>query len=222
MDHIDEFDTGDILLFSGNGVFPSGFIEFMTDSNISHIGMIVKNPMINGARADGLYVFESTAYIDTMNVENNQYTMGVQINSLDAVVKVTDGAIYWRRLITNRDQTFTDTMDNLYKLTYGASYDINPEDWVKAYFDIISGNEQKTDEFICSALAAFVYLKLGHLYDPVEWSIIRPVDWAKAGTDESRLRLKDCSLDLPLVLKANPEPPGMLSRLYSYLASWFS
>jgi hypothetical protein len=216
MQHINDFDTGDILLFSGNGVFPSGFIELMTDSAISHIGIVVRNPLINGTCANGLYVFESTAFIDTMNVENNQYTAGVQINSLDAVIAVTNGAIYWRRLVTTRDTTFTDTMNDVYRLTYGATYDFNPEDWVKAYFDIVAGNETKTTEFICSALATFVYQKLGLLYDPVQWSIIRPVDWATAGTDTSRLRLKDCSLDPPVLLKANPEPPGILARIYAW------
>ena len=41
--NINDLETGDIILFSGN-YYISRFIEFITNSKFSHIGVIIKNP----------------------------------------------------------------------------------------------------------------------------------------------------------------------------------
>ena len=41
--NINELETGDIILFSGN-YFISNIIEFITNSKYSHIAVIIKNP----------------------------------------------------------------------------------------------------------------------------------------------------------------------------------
>jgi len=227
--NFDLFDTGDILLFSGNGLFPSELIEFMTDSDISHVGMVLRNPIIDNQQRTGLYIFESTAFINAPNIENGKYTDGVQINELSQVFSTTDGAIYWRRLRADRNKDFDQVVRGLYKLTYGASYDFDPVDWVKAFFDITYGNEEKEDTFICSALLAFVFDRLGYLLKPVNWTIVRPVDWATVtmqNNNSSRVHLASCELEPAVLVKPNQIKPvpssGILDKLYSYVSSVYS
>lgn len=202
--HIDMFDTGDILLFSGSGIFPSKIIEFMTDSDISHIGIVLKNPCIFGKQYEGYYIFESTAFIDAKNVESGKYTSGVQINELSKVFDTTNGSIFWRKLNVDRNKDFNEIMEQSYRLTKGASYDYDPEDWIKAFFDIHTGDEEKNTEYICSALASFLYDRLGLLQKPVDWTIVRPVDWVTVSdqnNNNSRIHLTNSSLDKPLKVK---------------------
>ena len=40
---IDELETGDIILFSGN-YFLSYIVEYFTNSIYSHVGVVLKNP----------------------------------------------------------------------------------------------------------------------------------------------------------------------------------
>ena len=46
---IDELETGDIILFSGN-YFLSYIVEYFTKSIYSHVGVVLKNPNLGDAK----------------------------------------------------------------------------------------------------------------------------------------------------------------------------
>lgn len=203
------FQTGDILLFSNNEIFPSVLVEDFTHSKYSHVGIILRDPKFPVASYEGLYVLESTGYIDAKDVENHKYQVGVQINELSKVYNVTDGQIYWRRLIASRGDDFNQIFSEVLKITNGKDYDFNLADWIKAYFDWHFGNEQKENEFICSALAAFLYDRLGFLEKPVDWTIVRPVDWGtEFPSKDLRVHTINCQLEPEIQIRfQNPDDP---------------
>tara|TARA_Y100000817_G_scaffold37886_1_gene26087 strand:- start:34 stop:342 length:309 start_codon:yes stop_codon:yes gene_type:complete len=55
--------TGDILLFSyqGNSIF-SSFIKYFTGSQITHVGMVLKDPVFIQPSLKGYYVWESGSF----------------------------------------------------------------------------------------------------------------------------------------------------------------
>jgi hypothetical protein len=58
--------------------------------------------------------------------------------------------------------------------------------------------EQQTSSFWCSALAAFIYVKLGLLGQNVPWSLVSPKEW---GTERSEtLKFLECYLDKEVAL----------------------
>jgi hypothetical protein len=199
--HHEEFKTGDILLFSGKDYFPSKCIEDLTHSKYSHVGIILRDPVLDGSEYKGLFIFESTDWIDVDDVEDHKIKSGVQVNELSKIYNEPDGDIYWRRLNTDRDDDFYKIMRNIHKTTYDKDYDFDPMDWIKAYFDI-DYNDQKTYEFICSALVAYTYDQLNLLVKPVEWTIVRPKDLGTEDPpDKRRVQLINCTLDKEICIK---------------------
>ena len=65
------FNTGDIILFQDtkrNTLLDwlGYFIQYFTKSKYSHVGMVVKDPLIKGKTITGIYLLESTAF-DAIN-----------------------------------------------------------------------------------------------------------------------------------------------------------
>jgi hypothetical protein len=171
--------------------------------------MILRDPDFGYESFKGLYILESTGYIDAKDVEDHKYKIGVQINRLSKIYDITDGTIYWRRLHTTRNENFYQIISEVHKITHDKGYDFDPDDWVKAFFDWHSGNEQKENVFICSALLSFIYDRLGYLEKPVEWTIVRPKDW---GTEDPpkdrRVHIVNCQLDPMIQIRFNnPDDP---------------
>ena len=68
---IDELETGDIILFSGN-YFLSYIVEYFTNSLYSHVGVVLKNPNLGDARFKGIYLLES-GFENTPDPEKSSY-----------------------------------------------------------------------------------------------------------------------------------------------------
>ena len=51
--------TLDVLLFEGTSVWPSKLIEWITDSQYSHVGLGALNPTYIDAQLEGEYMIES-------------------------------------------------------------------------------------------------------------------------------------------------------------------
>ena len=93
---IDELETGDIILFSGN-YFLSYIIEYFTNSIYSHVGVVLKNPNLGDAKFKGIYLLES-GFENTPDPENHRIKKGVQIINLEDKIKNFKGRIYVRKL----------------------------------------------------------------------------------------------------------------------------
>jgi hypothetical protein len=64
-------------------------------------------------------------------------------------------------------------MKEIHDCVFNKPYDIVVRDWIEAYCKK-DPDPQKISRFWCSALAAFIYTKVGLLDEKTDWSIIRP------------------------------------------------
>lgn len=196
-----DYDTGDILLFSDKTYIPSRIIEYVTDSKYSHTGIILRDPTYINPDLKGLYILESTGCSNIMDAEDKKIKFGVQIRKFEPVYETYDGAIMWRRLHIDRDEKFCQTIKDIHDVIHNKPYDINPKDWVESLFDIKLGNVQVTSRFFCSALVTYIYDKLGLVDKGTPWTIIRPKDLGTENIQTNRIKIINCILDKEIVIK---------------------
>lgn len=176
-----KFDTGDLILFEDKSHnswldYLSYLIQYFTDSKYSHVGMVVKDPLIKGKTIKGLYLLESTGLDHMIDIDDHKTKFGVQIVDLHKRLQSDDDIFYYRKLNKDRDETFNDLYNKTYVIVKDKPYDINPLDWCKADFDLKKGNVQKTNTFFCSALVSFMLVSLNILPRDTDWTIMRPKD----------------------------------------------
>lgn len=188
--NIDNLETGDILLFNGN-YFLSHLIEYLTDSIYSHIGIIIINPNFENKILEGIYVLES-GYESKPDIENNRIKYGVQLTKLDDIIKNYDGKLFVRKLICKRNREFYNKIIQIHSDVHNLPYDLNALDWIKAYFNVEIGDVKRKNEFWCSALVCYVYIKLGFLDENIPWTIIRPQDFS---SKSRRFIFRKCKLE---------------------------
>ena len=178
-DVVENCNTGDLLLYSTSKWY-SKIIEYFTGSKFSHISIILKNPIYLDKQLKGLYILES-GLEPTPDPTDGKFKFGVQITKLSDVIKMYKdsnmGTLYYRKLTCERNDKFIDRIKNTYTVVKNKPYDITIFDWIKAEFKIKIGNENKTSEFWCSSLVAFVYFKLGFLTN-IRWTIISPQEFS--------------------------------------------
>ena len=190
--------TGDILLYDyeGNNIFYKLFanlIRYFTNSNFSHISMVIKDPKFIHTNLKGYYVWQS-GWTDTIDPQDNKVKFGVQLTPFYEVYndyKKNSSYISLRR-INCKPSTFNDDILNeIHNTVYNKPYDIIPSDWINAIFRK-DNHKQKTDRFWCSALIGYIYTKCGILHPTTDWTILRPSDFSVDG--EHLMFTKGCSL----------------------------
>ena len=174
-----QLDTGDLILFQQNW-WLGNLISYFTASDYSHCGVIIKDPQFGPKPLKGLYLLESTAFEDVEDVEDHEIKNGVQLRSFKEVYNSCNGHLYWRKLECARTRTFYHKLNSVHSIIHNKPYDVYPNDWVKAKFNLQKGNIKRTDRFFCSALCSFVYVGLGLLPLDTNWTIITP---AELGTE---------------------------------------
>lgn len=95
----DQLQTGDVVLFSGRGFF-SWLIQVFTNSNWSHVGMVVKLP-----EYDTVLLFESTTLSKTKGFFTGKTKEGVQLVSLSSRIKDYNGKVAIRHIYDTSDVT---------------------------------------------------------------------------------------------------------------------
>ena len=194
----DEFlescQTGDILLYNSNTLV-GRTIEWLSYSKFSHISIILRDPTYINPELKGLYVIESGSE-GIKDVISGKKVIGVQVIPLEYVLSeyqnANFGYLYYRKLDCERSDDFESKMKEVVMNTDGKFYDINPLDWIKAKFDIEIGDEQKENTFWCSALASYIYVKLGFLDKTLPWTIIAPRRFSFY--EDERLTFTNCVL----------------------------
>ena len=186
--NIDELKTGDILLFSQNKTFFERIIQYFTHSIYTHVAIVIKNP----PGYSGLHIIESS--IEPMPDEiKNQYIFGVQMQPLEAALKTNGTAVCRKLHTTTSNSEMESNIFNIVKLIYGKAYDINPLDWLRAELRVLDPKiiwEQQDHSFWCSALIAYIYVKLNLLPNTLPWTLISPTEWSKNNT----LKFQNCIL----------------------------
>ena len=184
---MNELNTGDILLFSGNDSLISSLIKRFTNSEVTHVGMILKDPDFIHPSLKGYYVWESGKE-DEPDPQDNKTKFGVQITPFEEIYQSyqeDSGNIYVRK-VNQPNNIFTiDKLEGIHKVIYDKPYDIVPKDWIEGYLQK-DPDPQKTNRFWCSALLGYIYTQCGCLNKYTDWSILRPCDFS----DTTKLKFK--------------------------------
>ena len=171
--------TLDILLFDGNEVWFSTFIEWLTWSKFSHVGIALSNPTYIKSDLIGQYMFESGEEPVKDSVED-RLIFGVQITDFDKLKEDYVGKIYKRTITTTLSkETIEIGLVEVYDLVYGHKYDENILDFLRDELDMKLGSEcRKTNEFFCSAFAGYLMVKLGMIDKDTRWDLLTPKDFS--------------------------------------------
>jgi hypothetical protein len=178
----DSLQTGDILLFSTNKWY-SDVIEIGDDCEFSHCGIILRDPIFIDPSLNGLYVLES-GLEPFPDVLDHQIHFGVQIVPLNKVIDEyvvkKEGSLFHRSLIGKRDKTMERKLFQAYQIAKDKPYNCNPLDWLEALLGIHWFDRKITSRFWCSALVAFIYVKIGIIDSKIDWSLVTPKEWSSS------------------------------------------
>jgi len=172
-----EMKTGDLILFSGKGLF-SNQIRSITDSLYSHVGMVISAPYFtNLDYFDNKPLLLHSALEGHKDIFGND-RFGVQISDLKEYIQNYDGRVYWRRLIGETEKgkeiinNINYKLNVIYKVVKDKAYSTDVRDFGKAAFKLNPFEENmNVDEFYCSSLMAYIYFLLGIIeFDP-RWGI---------------------------------------------------
>jgi hypothetical protein len=173
--------TGDLLLcddlaYGSWGLF-SWLIKFVTKSDFSHVGMIVKDPDFTETPLKGTFVWTS-GISNVPDPEDKTKKFGVQFIPFDHFIQTYGGKIFLRRIEFEHNEEYysifeTNKLKQIHQVVYDKPYDVVITDWIEAFCKK-DPNPQKTSRFFCSALIGYIYTKLNLLDDNTDWSIISP------------------------------------------------
>lgn len=214
---LSKMKSGDIILFSGKNSIISSIIKWWTDSFYSHVGIVLVNPKIYSdnifKELKGVYLIESGYESNIEDAFEHRHKFGVQIVPLIDVIKNYNGNIYWRGLnLDNSSMTrelVNIRMSSIYKNIRDKPYDLNLFDLLCCnlnifYPEITCRNPiinwflhdtQKRDKFVCSALVAYFYTKIGFLPEITHWTECTPKFFSDENTKVNSSLLKDVYLE---------------------------
>lgn len=215
---IEQFNTGDIILFGSHNYIVSKIIEWYCGSKWSHIGIVLKDPYDIDPSLKGYYLLQSTFGVFPDSLSGiKEY--GVQIVPLEETLQNYRGYISARKLENLSDKMrdginrklagiFITIRDKPYDLSIidflclGVKID-KPEKQSKYplinYIFGLNESGHKTDKFICSGLVAYVYTELGLLNYYFKWDECMPKYFSE---ENSLLYLNDdCRLSDEIVIK---------------------
>lgn len=180
--NIDQLKTGDLLLFSYHncslfGVF-TYLIKYFTNSQWSHIAMVLKNPSFLDKQLNGVYIWESS-WEGKPDPQDGKIKLGVQITPIKEVFEQykNHGSVYVRKIHCNPKLFCDDNLKSIHDVVYNKPYDIVPQDWIEAIYRKDS-DPKKTSRFWCSALVGYIYNKCGLIKKKTDWSVLRPADFS--------------------------------------------
>lgn len=175
-----DLKTGDLLFFTDTKTWYNRLIEWATNSDFCHIGMVLKDPVFFDKAYDGLYVLHSTSP-ELSDIEDGKHKLGVQITKLEDTLNMYE-SVYIRHLDIERNTDFYNNLKKAHKDVYDVPYDFGPRHWLVSGFYHLGIWENKvkrhTNAYWCSALVGYVYVKLGILDKDFDWSNWAPCDFA--------------------------------------------
>ena len=152
--------TGDILLFKGNGLF-SSLIMAAPGADYSHVGLYVNHPV------HGSCVFESTSLGTLPDMITGESICGVQMVPFDERIASYDGEVFHRPIYGDRgDDVLTSFMGFIDK-HHGAPYEEDTLQLIRAELDIFPWQKNKPDasSLFCSETSVMCLRECGIIID---------------------------------------------------------
>lgn len=179
---LEELKNGDLILIQDlsttglMGIFLS-LIRYFSNSNYTHIGILVTNPKFGEKELEGTYVWES-GYEGIPDPQDGKVKLGVQLTHInDFVLNNQNKSKFTIRRFENNECFTTENLKKIHKKVYDKPYDINILDWLEAA-DNIDFDPRKTSCFWCSAFVGYVLTQLGLLTSETDWSKLKPCDFS--------------------------------------------
>jgi hypothetical protein len=191
--------TGDVVLFQGATGLLDRLIRWFTRSPYTHVGVVIRDPP---GLAPGPHLIESSLE-PTKDEISGRYVFGVQVHPLSSVL-TAHGRPSIRRLRLDSPRDLTQALSKAEARVDGRPYDVSVGDWLRAELRVLDPKliwEQRDSAFWCSALVAYLYVKLGLLPDSLPWTLVSPKEWGPRGLLNSAFI--GCSLAPPQAL----DPP---------------
>ena len=192
--------TGDVLLFSGNGL-SSDVIRWFTGSSWTHVGMIVRLDDV-----DEPLLLESNRGSESIDLFSGEALAGVSLVPLARKLMDYDGDIVLRRrdgnpLCQRQRRLVRRLVRRLYRRPYRNYL------W-RQVIDVLPGHRRRDySAMFCSELVAELYRRLGWLPQEIRTGRLFPGHFA----DDS-LPLLDGELQQPVWLKSVTEPAAVHGR----------
>ena len=182
-------NTGDLIFFRNkteNKYSPfyylSTLIDWGTHSNLTHVGMVVKDPNFteNNISKKGLFFWESSWEGNNIkDINDDKEKLGVQLVPLhDILYNNKDVCDFYVRKLNKNLNKFN--FKKINDVVYDKPYDININHWLNAFFRKDS-NSQRVSSFWCSALVGYIYTKSGILKNDTDWCILLPDNFSLTG-----------------------------------------
>ncbi|MDA0780688.1 MAG: hypothetical protein PQ612_06100 [Rickettsiales bacterium] len=182
--------TGDVISFSGKSDI-SNIIKAKTDSDISHVAMVLKKQLLDGK--ERVLIIESTSLNNLPDIYTGKLFKGVQIQYLSDRMNDYSGQVYWRRvrnplsegekaklviflMMLHKMQIEYDTLGAI-----GAGCDL---------FDILFANVENHEKLFCSELVAAAFEHIGLLPRDYNTSEATPADVIKYPFLGDRVQIK--------------------------------
>jgi hypothetical protein len=205
---LDDFKSGDILLFNGRGYWFSYVIEWATWSDYSHIGIVLRKPTYLHPKLKGVYMLESGTEKFPDAIEH-RICYGVQVVNLKTVIEKYTGHVYYRKLTSLApfkgpnypSYQVNQALQEIWPKIRDHGYDDRLWDLFKTEINLDWGDNHRTDKFICSALVTYLYQKAQLLNTELEWDLIKPYEFAPNGQIETKYLTSDIKLGALICLK---------------------
>ncbi len=176
-EHRSEMRTGDILLFSGNGLISRG-IQAITGSPWSHVALVLEVPLY-----DFVCCFESTTLSDIPDLTTGAPVKGVQLVPLSQRLDTYDGdKIAWRRVEARRTPAMIAAALAVRQEFAGRPYEENQLELIRSALDTftLKQNQPDASSVFCSELAAILWQRMGWM-KPLSPNEFTPADFAGDG-----------------------------------------
>lgn len=188
-----DIQTGDLILFSGNGPIAFG-IKLITRSKWSHVGMAFKMP-----EYDFVAIWESTSLSNIHDIESGMHVNGVQMSPLRDRIRNYNGDIAIRHL-----SDFTCDLDKLKRFrssVRGRPYEKDLFELFSAALPYpFSNNDEDISSLFCSELVAETYQTLGLLDEQKPSNEYTPSDFAQ----DANLHLSEGTLSDEVIIVIDP------------------
>jgi len=184
-----DLQTGDILLMGTKNFWVSKIVESATNSQWSHVGMVLKDPTWIDPTLQGYYFWQS-GMENFPDVENKKNKFGVRLDDLVEILNVYDGYVSVRKLkVPTPIPDMIQKLKEIHTVVHGKTYDLDILDFLGTTEEVETSNSwfsrwsKKTNHFFCSALVAYIYCKLGLLPKDTEWGKCEPKTFSDQNTD---------------------------------------